>query len=70
VYYPWAALHSIKWLQYAVLINPIVYMSEGLRAALTPGMHMNPWLIIAMLTCSLAVLTWFGVRGFLRRVID
>jgi ABC-2 type transport system permease protein len=53
-----------------VLINPIVYMSEGLRAALTPGMHMNPWLIIAMLTCSLAVLTWFGVRGFLRRVID
>jgi ABC-2 type transport system permease protein len=71
VYYPWAALHSIKWLQYGVLINPIVYMSEGLRAALTPGMHhMNPWLILAMLTCSLAVLTWFGIRGFLLRVID
>ena len=25
------------WLQRAVLINPIVYMSEGLRAALTPS---------------------------------
>ena len=36
VYYPWAALDSIKWLQKAVLLNPIVYMSEGLRAALTP----------------------------------
>jgi ABC-2 type transport system permease protein len=71
VYYPWAALKAIPWLQYGVLINPIVYMSEGLRAALTPGMHhMNPWLILAMLLCSLAVLTWFGIRGFLRRVID
>ena len=71
VYYPWAALKAIPWLQYGVLINPIVYMSEGLRAALTPGLHhMNPWLILAMLTCSFAVLTWFGIRGFLRRVID
>src|ERR1035437_3326015 len=67
VYYPWAALSSIPWLQYGVLINPIVYMSEGLRAALTPGLHhMNPWLILAMLTCSFAVLGWFGVRGFIR----
>ena len=32
VYYPWAALHHIRWLQIAVLINPMVYMSEGLRA--------------------------------------
>jgi len=71
VYYPWAALKSIHWLQIGVLINPIVYMSEGLRAALTPGMrHMNPWIILAMLTCSFAVLTAFGIRGFLRRVID
>jgi ABC-2 type transport system permease protein len=71
VYYPWAALKAIPWLQYGVLINPIVYMSEGLRAALTPGLHhMNPWLILAMLACSFAVLTCFGIRGFLRRVID
>ena len=71
VYYPWAALKSIKWLQMGVLINPIVYMSEGLRTALTPGLHhMNPWIILAMLTCSFAVLTGFGIRGFLRRVID
>jgi ABC-2 type transport system permease protein len=70
VYYPWAALGPIPWLQYGVLLNPIVYMSEGLRAALTPGLHhMNPFLILAMLTCSLAVLTTFGIRGFLRRVI-
>ena len=36
VYYPWAALQNIRWLQIAILINPMVYMSEGLRAVLTP----------------------------------
>jgi ABC-2 type transport system permease protein len=70
VYYPWAALTHIRWLQVGVLINPIVYMSEGLRAALTPALpHMNPILILSMLVASLCLLTWLGIRGFLRRVI-
>jgi ABC-2 type transport system permease protein len=70
VYYPWAALTHIRWLQIGVLINPIVYMSEGLRVALTPTLpHMNPYIILAMLTCFLALLTSLGIRGFLRRVI-
>ena len=70
VYYPWAALTQIRWLQVGVLINPIVYMSEGLRAALTPSLpHMNPFLILGMLLTSLCLLTWIGVKGFLRRVI-
>ena len=70
VYYPWAKLEHIPWLQIGVLINPIVYMSEGLRAALTPTMpHMNRLLILSMLTASLCLLTWLGVKGFLRRVI-
>jgi ABC-2 type transport system permease protein len=70
VYYPWAALYPIRWLQIGVLINPIVYMSEGLRSALTPGLpHMPPLLILAMLVFFLVLLTWLGIRGFLRRVI-
>ena len=70
VYYPWAALSSIKWLQIGVLANPIVYMSEGLRAAITPALdHMNPALILALLMGFLLLLTWVGVKGFLRRVI-
>jgi ABC-2 type transport system permease protein len=70
VYYPWAALTHIRWLQIGVLINPIVYMSEGLRAALTPTLpHMNPYLILSMLLASLCLLTWLGIKGFLRRVI-
>jgi len=70
VYYPWAGLRYIPWLKYFVLINPIVYMSEGLRAALTPTLpHMHPALILLMLTVSLAALTTAGIRGFRRRVI-
>ncbi|HEY5056668.1 MAG TPA: ABC transporter permease, partial [Acidobacteriaceae bacterium] len=46
VYYPWAQLQPMPKLQYGVLINPIVYMSEGLRAALTPDVqHMDPRII-------------------------
>lgn len=70
VYYPWAMLDRMPVLQHAVLVNPIVYMSEGLRAALTPNTpHMNTALILLMLTFYLILLTILGVRGFRRRVI-
>jgi ABC-2 type transport system permease protein len=71
VYYPWAGLEKIPWLQIAVLFNPIVYISEGLRAAVTPGVqHMPIWAILLALVFFLAVLGQFGIRGFLRRVIS
>jgi ABC-2 type transport system permease protein len=69
VYYPWAALTQMRWLQIGVLLNPIVYMSEGLRASLTPSPHMRPVYILSMLFASFCLLTWVGVKGFLRRVI-
>ena len=33
IYYPWKALAAVPWLQKLVLINPLVYMCEGFRAA-------------------------------------
>jgi ABC-2 type transport system permease protein len=70
VYYPWALLAKIRWLQIAVLANPIVYMSEGLRSVLTPNVpHMNYFAIIAALVVSLIALMYWGINGFLRRVI-
>ena len=71
VYYPWAGLEKIPWLQVAVLFNPIVYISEGLRASVTPGIgHMPVWAILLALTFFLVVLGRFGIRGFMRRVIS
>jgi ABC-2 type transport system permease protein len=54
-----------------VLLNPIVYISEGLRAALTPGLgHMNGAVILLMLCVFLTLLLKVGFRGFRRRVIS
>lgn len=71
VYYPWAMLAKVRWLQILVLINPIVYMSEGLRTALTPQVpHMNSVAIVAALLIFLFALGRLGMRGFLRRVLS
>ena len=67
-YYPWSALDAIPWLQILVLVNPLVYMSEGFRIALTPGEHMPVAAMYAGLLISIALLGGFGLRGFVRRV--
>ena len=70
VYYPWAWLNRILWLKYTVLFNPIVYMSEGLRAAVTPGIaHMPWWAILSALVFFTTVLGRWGFKGFLGRVL-
>ena len=71
VYYPWSALHHIRWLQIAVLINPMVYMSEGLRAVLTPSLgHMPMWGVLLALVGGTAVFSYLGTRTFTRRVLN
>jgi ABC-2 type transport system permease protein len=71
VYYPWAALHQIRWLQYLVLVNPMVYMSEGLRAVLTPGSaHMAMWAILTVLAGGTVIFGYLGARTFTRRVLN
>jgi len=71
VYYPWAALHHIRWLQIAVLINPMVYMSEGLRAVLTPALpHMPMWAVLTALLGGTAVFGYLGTRTFTKRVLN
>lgn len=71
VYYPWATLRSIRWLQVFVLVNPLVYVSEGLRAAITPNLDHMVWPVsLGVLACFAALLTWAGMRGFRKRVLD
>jgi ABC-2 type transport system permease protein len=71
VYYPWSALHQIRWLQELVLINPMVYMSEGLRAVLTPGTgHMPMWAILTVLAGGTVVFGYLGARTFTKRVLN
>jgi ABC-2 type transport system permease protein len=71
IYYPWKALEAVPWLQVVVLINPLVYMCEGFRAALTQGTpHMSLWAVYGALLAFAVVLTWVGVDGFERRTVS
>jgi ABC-2 type transport system permease protein len=71
VYYPWSALHAIRWLQIVVLLNPMVYMTEGLRAALTPGLgHMSLWAVLPVLIGGTVVFGALAVRTFRNRVVN
>jgi ABC-2 type transport system permease protein len=69
--YPWPSLHKLEWFQWLTTINPLTYVSEGMRAALVPGVpHIRTWVCLLMLVVSLAVFGTIGVKGFLRRAID
>ncbi len=63
-YYPWSALRAFPVLQYAVLINPLVYASEGLRGTLTHVEHMNTWIVIAVLASVNLLLLAVGLKKF------
>ena len=69
-YYPWRGLDAVPVVKYLVLINPLVYVSEGMRASLTPGVpHMPLVVSMAMLLVLTAVFGGLGLRAFDRRAI-
>lgn len=71
IYYPWATLSPIPWLKYLVLANPLVYMSEGLRASLTPQLgHMPAWAFLLALTSGTLLLGTLALRKFQQRVVS
>ncbi len=70
VYYTWASLEPIRWLQIATLANPLLYMSEGARAALTEVPHMSLWAVIPAMVGFTAMFAYVGISKFIERVID
>jgi len=53
-----------------VLVNPLVYMSEGFRAALTPTAHMSLWVVYPMMIGFTALFTRIGLATFNKRVLS
>jgi ABC-2 type transport system permease protein len=73
-YYPWTTLTAVKvggfsWLQTLVLVNPLIYITEGFRAALTTAPHMHLYVIYPVLLGLCAFFLWRGVAGFKKRVL-
>ena len=70
-YYPWSALTKFPILQKAVLINPLVYASEGLRAMLVPGFpHLSIIAVLAALVFFDVLFLWVGLRQFEKKAIS
>jgi len=74
-YYQWTRLAPVKigsfhWLQTLVLINPLIYVNEGLRAGLTTSSHMTLYAIYPVITGFLIVFLFFGLRNFRKRVLS
>jgi ABC-2 type transport system permease protein len=70
-YYPWNALEKFPILQKAVLINPLVYASEGLRAILVPTFpHLSMVAVLIALTVFDAVLLFVGLRQFEKKAVS
>jgi ABC-2 type transport system permease protein len=69
-YYPWRGLDAIPVFKYAVLINPLTYIAEGLRAVLIPDRPHMPIGVVLGALALMTILFWrLGLRAFMRRAI-
>jgi ABC-2 type transport system permease protein len=74
-YYQWTRLGPVKlgawhWLQTVVLVNPLIYVNEGMRAAFTGDTHMHLYIIYPVLVGFCALFLALGLRNFRRRVLS
>lgn len=70
-YYPWSALANFPILQKIVLINPLVYASEGLRGTLVPQFpHLPVMAALVVLTVFDALFLAVGLLQFRRKAVS
>ena len=74
-YYQWTHLAPVEvgpvhWLQILVLVNPLIYINEGMRAALTNASHMHLYVVYPVVLAFTAVFLALGLRNFRGRVLS
>jgi ABC-2 type transport system permease protein len=69
-YYPWRGLDAVPVMKYLVLVNPMVYVSEGMRGALTPSVPHMPLPVVGVALLVVTAVFWtLGIRSFYKRAI-
>jgi len=69
-YYPWRGLDVLPVMKYLVLVNPMVYVAEGMRGALTPAVPHMPLPLVAIALVVIVSAFWtLGIRSFYKRAI-
>jgi ABC-2 type transport system permease protein len=70
-YYPWRGLDAAPTVKYAVLVNPLTYIAEGLRGVLIPDLpHMPLPVVLGALTIITVVFWRLGLRAFMKRAVS
>ena len=70
-YYPWSALAHFPILQKIVLVNPLVYASEGLRGTLVPQFpHIPVIAVLVALTLFDLLFLATGLSQFRRKAVS
>ena len=74
-YYSWTKLAPVTiggwpWLQTIVLVNPLIYVNEGMRAAFTNAPHMHLYVIYPVVAGFAVLFLAIGLRNFRRRVLS
>jgi ABC-2 type transport system permease protein len=74
-YYQWTRLGAVSvggfhWLQVLVLVNPLIYIAEGMRAGLTNAAHMPLTAVYPVLIGFWSLFLSAGLRNFRRRVLS
>jgi len=67
--FPWSALDAIPWVQVVALANPLTYVSEGFRAAVTGAPHLSLLAIYPVLIGLTGLMLSQGMRNFRKRVV-
>jgi ABC-2 type transport system permease protein len=69
-YYPWRGLDAVPAMKYAVLVNPLTYIAEGLRGVLIPDLPHMPLPAVLGALAVITVVFWrLGLRAFMTRAI-
>ena len=69
-YYPYNSLTVLGPLRTVFLVNPLVFMSEAMRMAVTPNVpHMRVPLLFGGMAAHLLFFGWLGSRSFEKRTI-
>ena len=69
-YYPWRGLDVVPVMKYLVLVNPMVYVAEGMRGALTPAVPHMPLGVVVVALLVISAFFWtLGTRSFFKRAI-
>lgn len=69
--FSWESVYNLsKPLAYVLLCNPIMYVMEGMRAALLGQEGCLPWGVCCLALCGFSLMCWFYARYKMKRLLD